>query len=309
MNIVHVTHNPDWFHYHFTVLCRELGHAGETFHRPFYDMDEAVANSSWRDNVTYLKQFDAGFVSHLATWSRMFLQNNWDKPLFVWLYFRFDHGVSDCARYYALLRQASKAGSIKLFAATESDKLYAQKRLGIEINIVPPVLCVNNGSKTKIPITNDQFFMVGKANEALLRSRVTVPVYHHKWADADPDLRGIRGIVHFPYAPNPRSLWENLALGNVYFLPDLSLFQKLRRAPEYFWDSYGEDSFGFSKTVWYNEDSTKLFVHYASFEELQALADSPSLPELLAEKRANIQAHVKTHNLAALKAWTGVLTV
>jgi hypothetical protein len=314
MRILNLTHSPCWFDDHFQYLLAQTGHTGETSYRSEGNFNADKANRMWKEYESYFNSFDAILVSHLSTWCRPFLQNNWKKPLFIWFFFRFDHDIDDTSAYYDLLRDArNHRQNVKIFAATEYDRQYAQNRLGeFPIEIVHPLICINNENKTKIPCGEDTFFLLGKHNESLFVNRLNelgIPTYRHNWEASVPDLRGVRGIIHIPYVYATRSLIENLALENVYFLPSQSFLRTLRRADNFFWDGgmIGESLGDFSLAEWYNEEHKNLFVYFNSFEDLKQISDSPHLKSLIEEKKRNIREFNQRYNEEALRKWKDIL--
>ena len=232
---------PCWFADHFDRLLAETGHTGETMYLSFANFSAEKADEIWHQYKDYFDSFDAILVSHIASWCRPFLQRGWTKPLFVWLFFRFDHDVPDRQEYYDLLRRGSQQPNVKFFAATEYDREYAKSKLGeFPLDIVTPFLHVDNGPKSEIPCGPDKFYLVGKHNESLVSDRLQslgVPFYRQDWHSRVPDLRNVRGVIHLPYVYATRSLIENIALENVYFLPTPNLLNEFRRyVPGYFWD-------------------------------------------------------------------------
>lgn len=276
-------------------MKKQLGLEGETFYKSISNMNAAKADAIWKAHSEYFNSFDAVFVSHLATWSRVFLQNGWKKPLYVWFFFRFDHDVDDRHEYYKLLKETRLQPNVKFIAATEQDRVYVQNILGdFPVKIISPFVCVNNEVKTKISCDENTFFLVGKHNETLFTNKLDsfkISTYKHNWTTSVPDLRGVRGVIHMPYVYATASLYENLALENIYFLPDESLLKTLindyRGGSGYFWDSHGEKG-DFSQTEWYREENKNLFVYYSSFEELKEMSDSPNLKSLIEDKKHNL---------------------
>jgi hypothetical protein len=313
MRILNLTHSPHWFGDHFNRLLAETGHTGETMFHSEGNFSAAVADRLWNEHKDYFNQFDAISVSHLSSWCRVFLQNNWTKPLLVWFFFRFDHDVPDQEEYYNLLREARTRPNVKFFAATEYDRQYAQLKLkDFPLEIVTPFLTVNNDNKTPIPC-GDRFYLVGKHNESLMLEtlqNLQIPLYHQKWEAGVPDLRGVRGVIHFPYVYATRSLIENLALENVYFLPSQEFLWDLREhIPGFFWDGGlpGESHGDYSLTEWYGPAYDGLFVYYSSFEELKRLSDSPELGALIAEKKERIREFKARHYEKTLRQWKEML--
>jgi hypothetical protein len=304
MKILNLTHSDFWLPGHFKYMLGQVGHTGETMFLPVANMNAQKADAIWAEHKDYFETFDAIFVSHLSTWSRVFLQNNWTKPLYVWLFFRFDFDIDDSAVYYDLLQQARNSRhNVKFFAATEYDRQYAQSRLGkdFSLDVIAPFVYIDNAEKTQIPSDSSTFYLVGKHNETLFADRLKqlgVPIYRQDWTASVPDLRGVRGVIHLPYVYATRSLYENLALENVYFLPTQQFLNTLRRErPDYFWDGglAGEQRGDYSLSEWYREENRPLFVYFSSFENLKDISDSPDFDSLIAEKKRNIRVYKEWH--------------
>jgi hypothetical protein len=313
MKILNLTHSEFWLPGHFKYMLRQTGHTGETMFLPVANMNAQKADVIWTKYEDYFWTFDTIFVSHLSSWSRVFLQNNWTKPLYVWLFFRFDFDIDDPAVYYDLLQQARNSRhNVRFFAATETDRVYAEEKLQFAIPVIKPFICINNELKTAIPCDSDTFYLIGKHNESLFvheMQELGIPIYQQDWTSSIPDLRGVLGVIHLPYVFATRSFIENLALGNVYFLPTERFLNVLRRSPGYFWDStLSQDHHGdYHLTEWYSQEHNQLFVYFDSFEELRDLSKSPGLKDTIAEKKRAIRQFVERQNNRALREWTELL--
>jgi len=310
MKILNLTHSPCWFDDHFQYLLRQTGHTGETMYRSISNLTAEKADAIWQELKDYFNSFDAILVSHISTWSRIFLQNDWQKPLYIWFFFRFDFDITDREEYHNLLKAASVKPNVKIFAATETDRVYAETKLGFPIPVIKPFICINNGPKTPISCNEDTFYLVGKHNESLFAPRLKelgIPFYRQNWETTVPDLRGVLGVIHFPYVYATRSFIETLAVGNVYFLPTERFLTELRHNPSYFWDgtlSQDHTQGDYSLTEWYSQEHNGLFVYFDNFEQLQEMSQSAYLTGPIAEIKNNIQEFVKKQNEKALKEWT-----
>lgn len=325
LRILHLTHNPSWFQDHFDFICNQLGHTVTTHVVTKYQMDANTANGIWNQNINYYSSFDAVFISHLASLSRIFLQNNWNKPLCVWLCFRFNHEVPDKSRYHNLILRSFLKPNVKFFAASEHDRLYASRELGhseefsFTNDIAPPLVYINNTNKVKIPC-EDKFFVVSKHNETMfmdLKSELDslgIPSYKHPWAAGAPDLRGVKGIIHIPYTFLTRGLYENLALENVFFIPNAEYIESnyanfgCREINPFFWDLPHTYPGEVSLAEWYNDEYKDLFVYWKDLRDLKEICESSGLDDLIADKKQKIREFNKIHNAKALEEWRRFLT-
>ncbi len=313
MRILNLTHSEFWFTDHFKHLLEQTGHTGETLFHSEGNFSRETADRLWLKYKDYFNQFDAILISHTASWCRVFLQNNWTKPLFVYFFFRFDHDVPDWEDYYNLLRDAKNRPNVKFFAATDYDREYAQFKLrDFPMPIIRPFLYVNNAGKQPIACQQDTFYLVGRHNESLqleALQNAQVPIYQHPWHAGPPDLRSVRGIIHFPYVYSTRSLIENVASETVYFLPTQRFLQEIRTDnPTYFWDGGlpGESRGDFSLAEWYNDAYRGLFVYFDSLAELAGMA-KPEFDSVISEKKRLIREFKKRYQEKALLQWKGLL--
>lgn len=319
MRILHISSHGrfGYFQEHTEFICEQLGHTCETQQIADKALTADKANEWWKNYSAYYDSFDAVFVSHIANPSRIFLQNDWKKPLYIWLEFRFDYfhppeevSAADRDAYYKLIQQAQFKSNVKIFAASESDKAYAQRRLGeFPIDVVPFLVYATNDTKIKIPCGKDTFFVVSKHNETVfmdLKKRLDelgIPAYKHEWSLGQPDLRGVKGIIHIPYHHTPRSLYENLALENVYFLPSVSFWRALHECENFFWDVPDAPYEEIKLAEWYSDEYKDLFVYFSSFEHLKEISNDRFLPDLIAAKKRYIREFNQQHNSETIEKW------
>jgi len=193
------------------------------------------------------------------------------------------------------------------------DRLYMRAVLhDFPIEVASPFIFQNISDKDVLINEPDKFFLVGKHNETLFKESLDnlgLLVYNHRWESGNPSIQVVRGILHFPYVCTTRSLFENLALSNVYFLPSEEFLRdSLFNTPGYFWDRCREPLNDYHETEWYRAENQKLFVYYSSFEELKAISDSPDFDEMLADKKTTILKEVITRNVAARHRWKEILS-
>lgn len=319
MRILHLTHQIPWFRDHFNFICEQLGHTGETQEVSNYALTAQLADGLWEKHKDYYNQFDAIHVSHLAQLARIFLQNGWEKPLYIWLCFRFDYfspvDTVDREAYRQLIKEARLKPNVKFFAASEHDRLHIQRVLGdFPVEIVQPLVYVNSSSKVLIPCGERDFYIINKHNETICMDlkktldELNVPNYKHEWHLGPPDLRNIKGIIHIPYTFLTRGFYENLAEENVFFVPSLEFFESLRcnRLLKFFWDVEGPADVPLSE--WYKQENQKLFVYFSSFEELARIASSPNLDSLILEKKERIRQFNLRHNEKNIIKWRGIFS-
>lgn len=116
-----------------------------------------------------------------------------------------------------------------------------------------------------------------------------------------------KAILHVPYAPNTMALWENVQMGNIFFLPAPKLVAEWRTSNKIsvFQMSHGicldrpltEDFL--NRTEWYRQDRQPLFVYFSSPEDL--IAKFRSLD--YAKKRREMRAYMDKHEKEQMTKW------
>jgi hypothetical protein len=316
MRVLHLTHAENWFSQHFAYVCSLLGIEGETLVNPYFDHGQAgypevKAHDYFRlnpDKREYFLSFDRILTSYSPGWCKLFLRD-WEKPVSVWFVDHFDNHITN-TEYNKLLHEARLKPNLKFAAFCKQDKVYAQNKLGTNFPLeVLPSFFYTYGldSRVKVPCGEDKFFLVGRNNEKIFGNQLDalkIPIYKHVWALGPPDLRGVLGIIHMTYGAGYRSLYENLAIDNVYFLPSENLLRQLW--PGFWWDNHDEflnGQWDFSHNEWYRKEYQQFFVYFSSFEELKAIANSPNLKSLIQEKKQNIRAYKRDNQEKLVQQW------
>ena len=109
---------------------------GKTTGNALYNVGHQRAQDIWEKHRDFFEQFDLILTSDTAPLSRIFLQNKWTKPLFIWICNRFDYydGASlDChfpdQEYYDLFSQAAMLPNVTMIAYTAFEHNYAQRKI------------------------------------------------------------------------------------------------------------------------------------------------------------------------------------
>lgn len=110
-----------------------------------------------------------------------------------------------------------------------------------------------------------------------------------------------KAVLHVPYSPNTMALWENVQMGNIFFLPSAKLLAKWRAEDRI---SVFQMSRGISldrpltedflnRTEWYRHDRRALFVYFDSLEEIVTKFRSLDFERKRKEMRAYMDKHEK----------------
>ena len=243
-----------------------------------YNIGHERAQRIWNKHKEYFNQFDAIVTSDTAPLCRIFLQNNWRKPLIIWVCNRFDYydaGSLDChfpdQEYYDLIRNAICQPNVKIVSYTPYEHEYA-KRKGVDIGseTIKPI-----GSKPKLLNRENEkqetFFIFPRlsqeqVNDVISKCKgVGIEAVSGKYNGPD-DLMKYKGILFFPYAYSNLALFENLQRGIVHFVPTKQFLLELG----FVWDPSLRSRLDWCE--WYFDEFKKYLVFFDSWQELKEKA-------------------------------------
>lgn len=290
-----------------------------------YTMTHNYAKTIFTRHKETFESYDLIITSDIAPLSRIFLQNNWKKPLLIWVCNRFDmnawqrnsKGFPD-QEYLDLFASAKDLDNVEIVGYTNYEKYHAEKNRGIASiqKIIPPTgLNGTSSDHRPIPINIDKknlFFVRNYINERLSDLMTTlhehqIENYFGAYAGSD-DLADFKGMIHIPCVMGNFHLWENLRHGLIHFIPSKEFFTKLYIHGEIeFWDwtsPYSrnnhiplEEVFAFCD--WYNPKVAPNIVYFDSFLHLQQLIDTIDYESM----RAQIKNWHKGHVEYCLNEW------
>lgn len=283
-----------------------------------YNIGPARAARVWEKNKDYFEQFDVIVTSDTAPLARIFLQNNWQKPLIIWVCNRFDYanlGLQDeqfpDKAYYELFRKAATMPNVKIISYTPYEHFYAKNTAGIDIGTrtIKPIGILEK------PITKDFESAIPKEiikEETLfLYPRMDVPqlrwiqnlckIIHIDTYTGDyngpEDLKDFKAVLFFPYAWSNLALFENIQRGIIHFVPSEYFIRELYRekAPIRF---FSLDDLHLCE--WYCEEYRDLFIYFHSWDDL---AKKVRRLENVPEFRKKIRDFGKEHRAKMLAEW------
>ena len=252
-----------------------------------YNIGHERAERIWNLHKDSFLKYDVIVTSDTAALSRIFIQNNFPKPLIIWVCNRFDYfdaQTLDCdfpdAEYYELFKKASSSSNVKMVAYTEFEHFYAKAK-GVDLGtltITPSGM--HMGSETRqcrnsfIPSNlqkENVFFLPPYYNDMNIEKfykTLDIPCYCGRY-NGPFDLQGFKGIIHLPYAWSNLALFENIALGIPMFIPSESFLKELLGRGNY---SFQDPSFVkrvLSLSEWYDPTHEEIFVYFDSWQDLQ----------------------------------------
>lgn len=256
---------------------------GVTKNNELYNITRERAKNAWDNYKDYYNKFDCIITSDTAPISRVFLQNNWQKNLIIWICNRFDysHGTNSGfpdEEYYDLIRSVKNRKNVEIIGYTDFENYYANyiRNCDIGFDIIKPigVLSKNNQNYTSTIVENkEEIFFVGSYHNdnimidlASKLKELNIKVYQGRY-NGPRDLSEFKGIVHIPYAWSNLALFEAINLQIVYIIPSLNFFKELKKDKDFFWSPpYREEVIGLSE--WYNCYYKDVIVYFDSWEDL-----------------------------------------
>jgi hypothetical protein len=294
---------------------------GTTEGAGIYNIGHKRAEKIWNLHQEFFHTFDAIITSDTAPFSRIFLQNHWEKPLIIWICNRFDYfdeASLDCdfpdQEYYDLFRKATRQSNITIVAYTQFEHLYAKSK-GVDtgsLTITPTGLFTKERISPSVPsniLKEDLFFLPPYHNETIFMNlsnhcnNLKIPNYCGYY-NGSIDLSNFKGIIHIPYAWSNLAFFENIHLGIPYFVPSVKFMKKLMsRHNFHFQDrSFFLSGSQYQLAEWYSPDHAPVFTYFDSWHDLQNKINNADYPAL----REKIRAHAQRYGEKMLGKWREV---
>ncbi len=203
-----------------------------------YNVGHRRAERVWNRHEEFFDTFDVIITSDTAPLSRIFLQNNWQKPLIIWVCNRFDyaHGNGGEDRfpekeYYDLMRKATLLPTVRIVSYTPFEHEYARRKgISFGTRTIKPLgkkeqEFVPEQSLVPSSVSKEETFFVfprlspGHLNNVLKAcEQYTIKAWSGVYRGPE-DLKGFKGVLFFPYAFSNLALFENLQRGVIHFVP------------------------------------------------------------------------------------------
>ena len=286
-----------------------------------YNIGHDRADIIWKRFKTFFNRFDVVVTSDTAPLARVFLQNDWKKPLIIWVCNRFDYcnkGSLDCdfpdQEYYDLIKKAYHQKNVQIISSTEYDWLYARaKGVDIGTNVIRTI-----GTKEKnvganivsyIPRDirkNETIFIYPRLYKRLLYSvqdnlqNLGIKAYSGAYNGPD-DIKDFKGVIYFPYQVFNVALCENIQRGIVHFVPSKKfIYDRLEKQEPVLWCKCGN----FELCDWYKKEFKDCMVYFDSWQDLRYKIEHTNYQLL----RKRIKAIAQRNEKVMLSRWKKVFT-
>ncbi|MDR3550946.1 MAG: hypothetical protein P4L31_06040 [Candidatus Babeliales bacterium] len=286
-----------------------------------YNIGHARAQCIWEHNKDYFDQFDVIVTSDTAPLSRVFLQNNWQKPLIIWICNRFDYcdqGSLDCrfpdAEYYDLIRKAAHKKNVSIVGYVAYEHFYAKSK-GVDTGdlIIKPCGTLEGTTRnsqesyiSKNIKKNNTFFIPPRLEPHQVNHLISkckqlgIDTYCGSY-NGPADLKDFKGVINFPYAWSNLALFENIQLGLPIFVPTVRFLNELAGSREsHLYRFFTFANFEYSE--WYCPEHKDIFIYFDSWQDLQKKAQTIDFIAL----KEKTKAFGMRHKQEMLNRWIGV---
>ena len=290
MRVLHISfHNG--CHNEITYIMNKLGHqlsflAFNDGTKGKYNIGHNRAEKYWNKHKDYFNRFDLIITSDTAPISRVFLQNNWKKPLIIWINNRFDYAdqaTNDCnfpdEEYYELFKKATTMKNVKIFGYTPFENYYCKHIRNIDIgdNVIKPIGNIsgvyNNNNRTELENKSDTVFVGPYHNDNIMMNlgqylkELGINIYNGRF-HGPLDLAEFKCVVHIPYAWSNYSLFEGIQSGIQYLIPSKKFLFELIKDKDFFWSPpFRPEQLHLSE--WYCEDNKNAIMYFDSWQDLK----------------------------------------
>lgn len=278
-----------------------------------YNIGHERADRIWKLHQSTFKQFDAVITSDTAPLARIFLQNDFKKPLIIWICNRFDYSDReslDCdfpdPEFYQLFDGAYRNKNVKVIAYNAFEHEYARKKKvdtgGLVITPCAPKILALGSSIPSTINKKETFFLPPYSNEVLFLEKcqeLKISVYRGRYNGA-ADLMDFKGIIHFPYAWSNLAFFENISNGIPYFIPSISFLRTLLQESPYWFVNGNYLVQDFALSEWYQPGREEVITYFDSWEDLQHKIHTMDFPAL----KKRIKRYAENYQASTLEKWS-----
>lgn len=322
MRVLHITHHRGC-EIDFNFVCKAIGHEVTVQNADWnYNMGRELADKLWIKHRNFYESFDVIVTSDTAPLSRIFMRDAFVGKLIIWVCNRFDYAdqsSNNCGfpdpTYYDDFRKMIVLPNTKVFSYTPFEHAYAKKYRGVDWGtetIKPCATVMKLNGQDAFPngmLKKDAFLVTRYHNDNIFMklsdrcSSLGIQNYGGEYAGPQ-ELNGIRGIIHIPYAWSNLALFENLNLGNIYFIPSKEFLLKLSSQGNFFWSPPFDTSL-LHLAEWYQPEHANIFAYFNNWDHLCTMVNDATM---INEKKKSVVDFSKQHQLKTLNKWQEAIT-
>jgi hypothetical protein len=282
-----------------------------------YNIGHERAEKYWNKHKDYFNKFDIIIVSETTPISRVFLQNNYNGKLIIWISNRFDYcdmATNDCnfpdEEYYDIFKKAINNNNVKIISSTEFENYYCRNVKCIDIcnTLIKPIGCINNIYSSynvkKIKNKNEIFIVGNNFNETKMinlkekLNELNISVYNSNLVNPC-DIIEFKGIIHIPHTWSSFELFRNIQLGVIYFIPSYEFLLELKKENKNFYWTPPYSEYNLNLSEWYNDINKNCFVYFDSWDDLINKIDMLNY----AKKKEYLLEFGEKHKNKMIKLW------
>lgn len=273
-----------------------------------YNIGHDRAKRVWEKHKDYFNQFDVVMTSDTAPLSRIFLQNEWKKPLIIWICNRFDYcdySSLDCQfpdqEYYNLIRNAVHQSNVKIVSYTPYEYHYAAtKGINIGTRTIKPIGCLPKTTtkdfKSAISADinkQDTLFLYPRLEPNQIKfveqqcAQQGIVTYSGVY-NGPQDLKNFKGVIYFPYQWSNLALFENIQNGLIHFIPSKRFIAENQHRIRYCTLN------NFDLCEWYCSEYQDLFVYFDSWQDLKEKMKTTDYDAMSNKIKSRAQQHRTT---------------
>lgn len=284
-----------------------------------YNMLPDRAQRIWEKHKDYFNSFDIVWITDTSPLSRIFLQNDWKKPLLIWICNRFDycHHPSEFPdpEYHELFRKATKQKNVFIIPYSPYEWYHAYtKKVFLNTFTIKPIGAVEQKERythtdKSVPLSVD------KKNTMLIYPRLNhkelsfvkskcdeleIPYYSGQY-NGSHDIKDFKGVIFFIYGAWLNiAMFENFQRGLVHFLPSIDFMEELNRSKApVSGHPYVLGSRLYELCEWYSSEHKDLIVYYDSWEDLKHKIETTDYDAM----KKKIIAFAHQHEAEMLNRW------
>ena len=301
---------------------------GITKGNDIYNVTHERAKIAWDNYKDFYNKFDCIITSDTTPISRVFLQNNWEKKLIIWICNRFDYAhLPDAIKvrfpdkeYYSLINDAKNRSNVTIIGYTPFENFYANiiRKLEIGNNYIKPIgksiEVYNTNTFVNVDNKKNTFFIGTYHNDNLMMDlklkieSLGIKVFNGRYNNPK-DLSEFLGVIHIPYAWSNLALFEAIQYGIIYFIPSLTFLKYLintnidgLKKNIFFWSHPMVES-KLDISEWYCKDFQDAFIYFDSWDDLKK-----KINELDFNKQKIILKNIADkHEKENLEKWKNIL--